>query len=77
MTVEPTVDTVEVNVQVYRVVVKKSEGGYNMVRPEAWVNYAVSERVRLISAGCVEFINSRGDRIPIRDAIRDLARLAE
>ncbi len=42
--------------QVHRVSVKKSEGGYNLVRPEAWVNYALHTRVRLISAGHVEFI---------------------
>lgn len=61
--------------QVHRVSVKKSEGGYNLVRPEAWVNYALHTRVRLISAGHVEFINSRGERIPVREALKDLARL--
>ena len=69
--------SIEVFVQVYRVSVKKSEGGYNMVRPEAWVNYPLSERVRLLSEGCVEFIDSRGTRIPVREALKDLARLAD
>ncbi len=68
---------IEIIVQVYRVSVKKSEGGYNMVRPEAWVNYPLRERLRLLTAGCVEFIDSRGGRIPVREALKDLARLAD
>jgi hypothetical protein len=61
--------------RVHGVSIKKPGGGHNMIRPEAWLNYRLTDRVRLIKEGCVEFVDPRGDRIPMRDALKDLARI--